>query len=110
MAASTKATPVKDEDGTLPEKISWRETTIVRKGGVGERVPPPEWALALVKRSWDDHKAFETPSLSTVAQCKAALHQCRRAAKELGYGLSAQIEGTVLKIQAKERKVVTRKS
>jgi hypothetical protein len=110
MAAPTKATAAKAEDGTLPEKISWRETTIVRKGGIGVAQPVPEWALALVKRSWSDKKAFETPSLSNVKQCKAALHQCRRAAAQLGYGLSAQIEGTVLKIQAKERKVVTKKA
>ena len=111
MAATTKATPEVEEDGTLPAKISWRETTIVRKaGGFGEKTPPPEWAMALVKKSWDDHKAFETPSLANTKQCKAALHQCRRAATVQGLGLSAQIDGTVLKIQAKERKVVNKKS
>lgn len=98
----------KDTAVALPEKVQWKQTVIVRSGGFASS-PPPQWALDSVKKSYDDTMAnAATPALQAdfadEKQAKAVLHQLRRAAGQLGYGLSAKIDGKVLTFQAKEKK------
>jgi CHAD domain-containing protein len=116
MAARTarqavqQAEPKGNVSVNLPDKLQWTETVMVRTGGFAS-APPPDWALEAVENSYkrysagDQYAALST-TLDSPAQAKAVLHQLRRAAKQLGYGLGANVVDSTLTFQAKQRKAL----
>jgi hypothetical protein len=91
------ATPA-PTNGAVPK---WSVVTLTTR--TRTKVPPPEWAFELVRTSYDNKVALGH-TFGNDKEARSALHQVRRAADQLGYGLSVQQLGPELRVQAKERK------
>lgn len=94
----------------IPASIQWQKTALVRTGGFSTS-PPPAWAIETVQQSYDAYAASDeapgfTSTFADETQAKAVLHQLRRAATQLGYGLSAKVDNGTLTFMAKTKKVV----
>ena len=95
----------------LPTDISWQRVATVRTGASAGN-PVPQWALDAVAASYADHLAnAEHPAFQATfedeSQARAVLHQVRRAATTLGYGISCQVNGAELTWVARPRKQVS---
>lgn len=86
-----------------PEPSKWTVTTFTNRSRA--KVPPPSWAYEIVDQTYDNKVAL-AHTFGSEKEARSALHQIERVVKERGYGLSAQVIGAELRVQAKVKKAV----